>query len=98
MYFLDKLCQGKILPGERTIIEGSEYDKLSKEMCRELDVLTQTISSEQKALLRKIDDLYMAIRCIDEQEVFVEGFRLGAGMILDVVGGHSNQFHFSEEV
>lgn len=85
MYFLDKLWQGRIQPMDRAIRDGSRYQQLSKELGRELDVLTQVAPQEIRKLLEKIEKLSLDMTAIELEETYIQGFRCGAGVILDVI-------------
>ena len=85
MYFLDKLWQGRIQPVDRAIRDGSRYQQLAKELGRELDVLTQVAPPEIRKILDKIEKLSMDMNAIELEETYIQGFRCGAGMILDVI-------------
>lgn len=97
MYFLNKLWQGRIQPMDRAIRDGSQYQQLSKELGHELDVLMKVASAEVRRLLEKIEKLSMDMNAIELEETYIQGFRSGAGMILDVVNEYPCQLCEIEE-
>lgn len=69
-----------------------EYRKASKEV-KELmgyianhhDNLRATLTEEQKETLEKFDDCYAELTDINEREIFIYAFRLGARVMLEVM-------------
>ena len=97
MYFLNRLWQGRIQPMDRAIQDGSQYQQLSRELGHELNVLTQIAPLEVRKILDKIEKLSMDMNAIELEETYIQGFRCGAGMILDVVNEYPCQLCEIEE-
>ena len=92
MYVLDKLWQGKLSPNEQCIVHGSEYSDLrSKAVQLEKQILS-SLSDDGKRVLREYQELQEQMAYISEEDMFVNGFRIGVGLILDVVGSYESQF------
>ena len=49
------------------------------------DSLKATLTEEQKKLLEKFDDCYAELTDINEREIFVYAFRLGARIAIEVM-------------
>ena len=47
--------------------------------------LSKTLSEEQKEILEKFDDCYNELTDINEREIFVYAFRLGARIAIEVL-------------
>ena len=92
MYVLDKLWQGKLSPNEQCIVHGSEYSDLrSKAVQLEKQILSR-LSDDGKQVLQEYQDLREQMAYISEEDMFVNGFRIGVGLILDAVGTYESQF------
>ena len=92
MYVLDKLWQGKLSPNEQCIVHGSEYSDLrSKAVQLEKQILS-SLSDDGKRVLREYQELREQMAYISEEDMFVNGFRIGVGLILDAVVSYESQF------
>ena len=49
------------------------------------DNLQATLTEEQKEVLEKFDDWYSVLKDINDREIFVYGFILGARIMLEVM-------------
>ncbi len=92
MYVLKDLYWGNISPTERSIRPGSDYKKASAQICEQINRLLEILTPEEKAQLEAIDSLRNNMATLAEEDMFIYGFRLGARMMLDVVGEYSGQF------
>ena len=97
MLVLDKLWRGEISPSERYIRRGSEYEKLLKALSRKEELLRQQLTPEGTEILAAYQKLQMDMGAIENKETFLEAFRMGAGMILDVLLDHRGNFTASGE-
>ena len=91
MYVLDRLWRGGYSPADRFLTPGGEYQKALGKMCREMEKFTATLSPEATEQLEALRVLHDDITKIRDTDTFIEGFRLGARMILDVVGDYEGQ-------
>ena len=92
MYVLDKLWQGKLSPNEQCIVHGSEYSDLrSKAVQLEKQILS-SLSDDGKRVLREYQELREQMAYISEEDMFVNGFRIGVGLLLDSIGTYDSQF------
>ena len=86
MRILEELWYGNIEPTEYDASSCKEYKKLWELICRNEEKLKATMTDGQKELFEKYTD------CVREQQtntdclIFKNGFRLGARMMLEVMG------------
>ena len=92
MFVLEDLWMGRIDPVARNFRENSEYHKLLKELCELSNQISDELSPEGKKVFVHHNDVQHLLNGISEQDAFIEGFRLGARMLLDVVGEHQSDF------
>lgn len=92
MYVLDKLWRGEITPSERMVRPGSDYQKTSSQRNAEMKRLLELLSPEAKEQLEMVETLRYDMNMLSEEDVFICGFRLGARIMLDVMGSHQGQF------
>ena len=74
---LEDLYYGNLFPHEKCAKLDDEVKELLK--------LTATLSEDQKETFEKYKDCNREISEISEREIFLNGFRLGARIIIDVV-------------
>ncbi len=92
MYVLKELYWGSISPTERTVRPGSNYKKASAQICKQLDCFLEALTPEERKQWEAINDLRNDMAAMTEEDAFIYGFRLGARMMMDVVGDYSEQF------
>ena len=85
MNTLEDLYYGNIVPNEKCAKLDDEVKELLKLLNRNEEKLTATLSEEQKDTFEKYKDCNREISEISEREIFLNGFRLGARIIIDVV-------------
>ena len=95
---LDRLWRGESSPTERFVRPNSEYKKTSKQFSDEIDAFVSTLSPDAKRQMEVVDRLRTDLAMMTEEDVFIYGFRMGARMILDVVGDYKGQFYDAGEV
>ena len=92
MYVLDKLWRGEITPSERLVRPGSDYQKTANQRNAEMKRLLELLTPEAKEQLEAVETLRYDMNMLSEEDVFICGFRLGARLMLDVMGTHPGQF------
>ena len=92
MYVLDKLWQGKLSPNEQCIVLGSEYSALRSKAVQLEKQIVCGLSDEGKRTLLEYQELREQMAYLSEEDMFVNGFRIGVGLILDAVGTYESQF------
>ena len=92
MYVLDKLWQGKLSPHEQCVVHGSEYSDLHRKAAQLSQQFVSALSEDGKRMFQEYKDLQAQMAYISEQDMFVNGFRIGVGLLLDAVGNYESQF------
>lgn len=93
MFVLQELWRGNITPSERFVRSGSEYKKIAGKLSDEMDRLMDAISPEARKQLENIGNLRADMTVLANEDYFIYGFRLGARLILDIVGDYQGQFY-----
>ncbi len=97
MYVLKELWRGNIAPVERSVRSGSDYKKISLEACEQMDRFLENLTPEEKKQLEDIYGMRSDMSLLAEEDAFISGFRLGARIIMEVVGEYKGQFTGMEE-
>ena len=92
MYVLDKLWQGKLSPNEQCIVHGSEYSDLRSKAVQLEKKILSGLSDEGKRTLQEYQEHRDQMAYISEEDMFVNGFRTGVGLLLDAIGTYDSQF------
>ena len=92
MYVLDKLWQGKLSPNEQCIVHGSEYSDIRHKATQLSKQIVSSLSEEGNRIFQEYQDLREQMAYISEEDMFVNGFRIGVGLLLDAVGPYDSQF------
>lgn len=92
MYVLDKLWRGKLSPNEQCIIHGSEYSDIRHKATQLHKQIVSSMSDETNRIFQEYQDLREQMAYISEEDMFVNGFRIGVGLFLDAVGPYDSQF------
>ena len=93
MYALQELWRGNITPAERFVRSGSEYKALAGKVSDEIDKLTKMISPEAKVQKEIVDNLQTDLTMLSNEDIFIYAFRMGARLMLDVLGEYKGQFY-----
>lgn len=97
MYALEELWRGNISPTEHFVRSGSEYGEAARKLSEELDRLMDALPSEARKRMENVDHLRADMTALENEDCFLYGFRLGARLILDIVGGYPGQFYAQGE-
>ena len=92
MYVLDKLWQGKLSPNEQCIQHGSEYSEIRHKAVQLSKQIISSLSDDGKRIFQEYQDLRERMCYISEEDSFVNGFRIGVGLLLDAIGTYDSQF------
>ena len=92
MYVLKELWWGNISPTDRQVRQGSEYQQTAKEVREKMGEFLEPLSPEARERLEAINDLKSDLSVMANEDYFLYGFRLGARMILDIIGDYEGQF------
>ncbi|MDY4755709.1 MAG: hypothetical protein SO355_10290 [Candidatus Faecousia sp.] len=97
MDVLRELWRGEISPTDRRVRQGSEYQQTAKEVREKMGEFLEMLSPEARERLEAINDLKSDLSVMANEDYFLYGFRLGARMILDIIGDYEGQFCSPEE-
>lgn len=81
---LKELYHGKINPSER--IPRPEPTNMSREWIRLSEEFEKTLTPEQVEIYHRLSDLQSESASLDNEALYVQGFRDGARMMMDVLG------------
>ena len=85
MNTLEDLYYGNLFPYEKCAKLDDEVKELLKLLNRNEEKLTAPLTEAQKETFEKYKDCNREIAEICEREIFLNGFRLAARIIIDVV-------------
>ncbi|HCI60540.1 MAG TPA: hypothetical protein DE313_06985 [Ruminococcus sp.] len=85
MDILEDLYYGNLFPHEKCAKLDDEIKELLGLLNRNKEKLIATLSDEQKETFEKYKDCKQEISEICERNAFLNGFRLGARIIIEVV-------------
>ena len=85
MLFLDKFWKGEIAPCEGRYHPCREHTMAIDTMERCDDTLKAHWSEEDYKAFREYAEAALSAACIESCDNFIEGFRMGAKMMLDVL-------------
>ena len=92
MSILEDLYRGKIIPSEKFIKKGSEYQKLNSQLLEYSEELSHLIDDNQRAIYRKINECNCRLNDIEDVESIIRGFRLGVQLMLEAVNYENENF------
>ena len=92
MYVLDKLWRGELSPNEPCIRYGSKYSEIRHKATELSKAIASGLSEEGKRMYQEYQELRERMAYISEEDMFVNGFRIGVGLLLDAVGPDNSQF------
>ena len=87
MRILEELWYGNVTPGEREVEKGDRMWNLGRLILQNEEELEPLLSEKAKEVLEKLRDNQTELNGINECEIFVCGFRLGARIMLEVLDG-----------
>ena len=85
MYILDALWRGEIIPWERCIKSSSHYRSLAGQADTVYKKIWNELSDEGKQHFEELQKIQSEMDALNDEEVFIAAFRMGAQMILDVL-------------
>jgi hypothetical protein len=92
MYVLEQLWREGLSPNERYTRKGGEYHKILLRICDEADRVCEELTEKGKEHFEAYRDAQIELSIVAEREVFIEAFRLGARLVLDIVGEYQGCF------
>ena len=97
MFFIDKLWEGQISPSQKAIRKGSDYHKLLHKISCAVSAFEENLDENSKVRFREIEQAQAKLNGIENEETFIYAFKLGAGVILDLLDNGERQLGFSHE-
>ena len=85
MLFLKEFWHGNIAPGEGRYHSRKEYKEAWKVVEQTEDELKERLTSEDWELFTRYQDADREYSCLEVGDNFMDGFRMGAKVILDVL-------------
>ena len=88
---LEELFYGNVCPNTDCRNNEKETKELMGYVADHRDTLLKELTDKQKEILEKFDDCYNELTDINEREIFVYAFRLGARIAIEVLFPVSDQ-------
>ena len=85
MQIPEDLYIGNVRPGERMFKRNSQYAKALDETVKAGNMLTASLSDEQKEFFEDYMTAQREINILTDFETFCYGFKIGAKIIVDVL-------------
>ena len=82
---LEELFYGNICPNTDCRSQDKETKQLMGYIADHYDKLLSTLNDQQKEILEKFDDCYNELTDINERDIFVYAFKLGARIALEML-------------
>ena len=82
---LEELFYGNVCPNTDCRSQEKETKELIGYLADHHDALSKELTDKQKEILEKFDDCYNELTDINEREIFVYAFRLGARIAIEVL-------------
>ena len=92
MYILDALWRGEITPNERYTKPDSQYCCLAAKAHEAYVKFRSELTEAGKQYYDEFEKIQNEMNSLSEEEVFIEAFRMGARMILDVIGDYEPRY------
>ena len=67
------------------ILDDEEFHRLQKAQCRRVDRFVETLTAEQQKAALEIEREENALRAMIEESVFVQSFKWGAQLMLEIL-------------
>lgn len=87
---LEELFYGNVCPNTDFRSEDKEVKELLGYIADHHSALNETLTDKQKETLEKFDNCYNELTDINEREIFVYAFRLGARIAIEVLLPEAN--------
>ena len=85
MTTLENLYYGNITPNEYEVERDSEYDVVAKLVIRHEQVLSATLTEQQKTMFDKIKDNHTELMNLGERDAFCRGFSLAVRLMVEAM-------------
>ena len=92
MYVLEDLWHDYYAPEAKQSRRGSEYHRLAQGLAERRAEVFAELTADGGSAFERFERTKDTLSAISEEDTFIEGFRMGARMMLDVLGTHQRQF------
>lgn len=82
---LKDFYRGNLTPAERQTVKGSKMAQTMEELSKAEDILRDSLAPELLPVLKRLTDAQVRISDITAEEYFIDGFKTGARLMLDVL-------------
>ncbi len=86
MYILEDLWSGNIQPYEQSFRQGDEYAQALHKTVEVEEKLDAMLSEEGKKVFEKYQTAQREVMVLTDCQTFSKGFRMGAQIMLDILG------------
>lgn len=88
---LSELYHGNIRPAEKEIVPDSDYRQKQLKLMDLAEALEQRLNDEEKKMLDEIMTAWGNLNYLSSEEYFIDGFRLGARIALEIFENDDEQ-------
>ncbi|MFD3257610.1 DUF6809 family protein [Paenibacillus lentus] len=85
--FLEELYYGNLKPSEQIVSDDPRYRPLNQQISEMMQMWRQKLSEEDFRQLEAMLDLQGESNSMHNMATFVQGFKLGASMMIEVLQG-----------
>lgn len=85
--FLEELYYGKLCPSEQIVSDDPKYRALNRQISEMMQMWRRKLSEEDFRQLEAMLDLQGESNALHNMATFVQGFKLGASMMIEVFDG-----------
>ena len=89
MRFLEDLWRGNTSPGDARYNAKSEYSRVYNTMEQCEEHMRKVLSSEDWKVFDEFVSAEIEASCLSSYDCFVDGFRMGAKLMLDILEGRA---------
>ncbi|WP_342666581.1 DUF6809 family protein [Paenibacillus stellifer] len=87
------MYHGSLHPDEQAISNDPQYEQLIQKTSETIKVWKERLTEEEFRELEKLLDLYGQTHDMELASIFTYGFRLGAGIMVEVLTGQEELAH-----
>ena len=87
---LKEFAYGNLNPNNGTIVKGTRYETVVNIIAKSEEKLLSLLNGESKDLLIKFSSAQLEANAISNTDKFVDGYRLGVLMTMEVFKGDTN--------
>ncbi len=88
---IQALYHGNLDPSTKAVTHGSEYEKHQQNIRDAVTALEKNLAPTEREALESVMSSWMRLDSIGGEERFVEGFKLGARLMLEIFENNDGQ-------